>query len=979
MKKKYVLFFLILFFSLNKTVAATITSAASGNWNSGSTWVGGQVPLSTDDVIITNYVVTVTSNQTCNSLTTNPGIGGIGSAGLVVNGGFKLTVTAAINVLATQLNNETYFSGSGLMQAVTLNVGQTNFIPTAEGLVETTLFVDDLTEFKITGNISISTRIHTVEPIKTNAARLRHRSGTIDLNGSILAVNTRISDNFAQNTIYGDLGFRTDNVGQGISKIIFRAATSLTTGTGNSTSNFTGATVEFLNEATTNYNLPALPFFELILNSPRNFTSTNANTQILAGGKLVLSRGVLTSNNTTGTTALMLNNNVEIIRSGGSINSTQPITGGFLTRLRAAQPTNLFTVTYKQHASKIPAGRELFVVNGSSVINPSVVNIQSSNGVLFGEDFSTGQINVSATSSNSVNSTVEVKEFKAESTCSMDGAGKINVSKVLNVTNGSTFNVQDNMLTLLSGLAGTARVAPLLQNEIVNGIVNVQRYYENNKRQWRLLTSPVKGSSNNSVFYNWQLNGVADFSNGVDIWGPNGSMTFDPNDLSVTDQGNGLVQIFDSNHNLRKWNNLSGNFSNVTQTLDEPLFNSDINHGFLGFFTHPFLRATIGDGFYDANWSSLNLSAAGSLITGNVLYNDIVNTKYYMIGNPYASPINFGTMLADSDNQGVKKIWVIDPTVGQFGSYVTYDAVAGVYNNSGSSFNGSTVLQSGQAFFVLAAGTGSLITTSLTIKESHKSTASTNATLNRSVNTKTAISSALFRILLEKDNGAGYTNMDGCVAVFYEGGSNAIDGNDGYKLSNPGENISLFNTSNFSIEHRAPIQDADFLTLRVTQAIVGANYKLKLFTENFTFAGTAYLEDSFLGTSTPIALNGSVFEYVYQVTSSSASSGNRFKIVFKQNETLSVDSVDSSNFSIYPNPLSSNESINLQFNSKQIGNSFSYQISSILGQQVAHGDFVVSSGSTRIPLDDLLSTGIYIFQVRNRETNEQFSKKLIIK
>lgn len=938
---------------INITLAATITSAASGNWNSGSTWAGGVVPGSGDAVIIGNHSVTVTANTTCASLTTNPGVAG--SANLIINSGFKLTISGIFNVQASDVTNDTFVSGTGSIQAITLNIGQVTFVPTTPGITNTTLYVDQVTEFKITGNLVISSRIDVVAPNKINAGRLRHRSGTIDLTGTLTAPYTKTGTNSTQSTGLSDLGYRTDNTNQGDSKIIFRHTSAAIPNAGDSASNLTGGTVEF-NMTTGTYTLPPLAFKNLILNSTgRTFSSNSASTKIIENGKLILSKGILTTNSASN--SIGLDNNVEIIKSGGLINNAS------IARPRLISDSNQYTVTYTQNTSPIISSNELFAFYNSINKPPSLITISSSNGVEFNGD-------------------VKAVDLAITTSCNIagnggdTGTGTLEVAGVLSLVNGAAVTFQDNLLTLVSSASGTARVAPLLTGETITGIVNVQRYLPNLKREWRLLTAPVKGDQNNSVFYNWQNNGINNTA-GVELWSPVG--TLDYND-PVNNQGNGLILVNDSYHNLRKWDNTTGVFSNVTDTTLEPLFDSSKNHGFLSFFTHAFLAGTDGNGLYYGGSQALNLKASGSLITGDVLYENILNTKYYMIGNPYASPINFGTMLADSDNQGVKKIWVIDPTVGQFGSYVTYDAVAGVYNNSGSSFSGSTVLQSGQAFFVLASGYGSFLTTSLTIKESHKSTATTNATLNRIVNSKTAISSALFRILLEKDNGAGYTNMDGCVAVFYDGASNAVDGNDSYKLSNPNENMSLFNTiTSLSIEHRAPVQDADFLTLRISQAIVGANYKLKLYTENFIFTGTAYLQDLFLGTTTPILLDGSVFEYKYQVTSNSASTGNRFKVIFKQSNTLSLESFDSSKFNIYPNPLTSIETITLQFNSKQVSNKYAYKINNLLGQEVFQGDLVTTSDVATIMLDGKLSAGLYILQVRNKLTNEYLTKKLIIK
>jgi hypothetical protein len=220
--------------------------------------------------------------------------------------------------------------------------------------------------------------------------------------------------------------------------------------------------------------------------------------------------------------------------------------------------------------------------------------------------------------------------------------------------------------------------------------------------------------------------------------------------------------------------------------------------------------------------------------------------------------------------------------------------------------------------------------------------------------------------------------MDGCVAAFYQGGSNAVDGKDGSKLSNPSENLSLYNANfSLSIEHRAPIQDNDFLTLRLTQAIVGVNYNLKLYTENFTYSGNAFLQDMFTGTTTQLPTDGSVFQYPFQVTSNVLSIGNRFKIVF-QPAILSNTVLNIKNFSIYPNPAKNHESITVLFHSTDSADAYEYKIYNSLGQLMQFDTLSKQNTTGTIMLTNKLTTGLYFIQLHNLTNDNQFTQSLII-
>ncbi|MBX9889425.1 MAG: T9SS type A sorting domain-containing protein [Flavobacteriaceae bacterium] len=943
MKQNYLLLLLVCFLSTaNLHAQTTYTAVSNGNWDSATTWSPNGVPVAGSIVNLGSFTVTVTANAACGSLTT---LAGSGKSRLNINAGTTLTISGDITIQPSNaFDNNSFFGGSGSITVNNLIVGFptiNNSFPTSTRL--TTLYVDDLAELKINGNL-VSTTAVNGNPVAFNESRLRHRSGVIDLVGllSIPVVGPGPSA----------LGYRTDNDNQGNSTIIFRNTNPGIPTDVQKAPSFTGGTVEFRSTATSEYSFPSLAYKNVILNSNRTFATSGSSTSVIGGGRFELKLGVFSSS--LSGNQLRINDGVTVVRSGGSFAS------GLNSRMRLTNASNRYTVVYNQHTSSIVINDLPAYFPGNSLINSiRTVEINSTNGVTLNTN------------------TIQIENLIVNVNCTIVGSGKVFVTGLFDIPNASTVNLPDNFLKLLANTDGVARVPKLNAGTVVNGKVVVDLFLPNSKRSWRLLTAPVTGNTGNSVWENWQNNGLYNGSDiGVDLWGPDGSLEAEDtgSTLDIINEGNGLTLINNSSYNLRKFDNSAGTWSNVRNTLTQPLFTTSINQGFLIFATNPFLGASDLAGVGSSGSSQTTISASGKLIIGDVVYNNIASNKFFLIGNPYASPIDFKAVLDDSGNSGVNKIWTIDPSIG-LGSYVTWDAVAG-YSNSSSLFNGNTILQSGQAFFVRASAG----TTSLTIRENHKSSLVSNATLHKIVQNKAAASAGLFRVQLDKEITGRFNNVDGCVVAFYSGGNNALDVNDARKLTNPSENLSVFsNNFSLSIEHRDNIVDDDSVKIRVTDANAGVQYKLKLFTENFTYQGIAFLQDTYTKTDTQILLDGSVFEYNFKVTADEASFGNRFTIVFKKDVALSLPEFSDSDFLIYPNPIDSYGQIKVNSNNNLAQEEMVVTIYNLSGQSVLERKIYFQGGSAELELNVKLTAGVYVVQFSSRSDNKVYKKKLIIK
>ncbi|MDP3468576.1 MAG: hypothetical protein Q8S11_09605 [Daejeonella sp.] len=176
--------------------AATITSTTSGgNWNVGSTWVGGSAPAVGDLVIIattSGNSVTLAANHTCVSLTINSGaILNLSSFTLTVNGPWLNngtfndgtgtvtfgTANAAINAGTGSANFENIIIASGATLNMNTNVvvnGNFDFVlPAANNIVN----INSTHSLSIAGNLTM------ILPTATRSSTMAVGAGSLTVDG----------------------------------------------------------------------------------------------------------------------------------------------------------------------------------------------------------------------------------------------------------------------------------------------------------------------------------------------------------------------------------------------------------------------------------------------------------------------------------------------------------------------------------------------------------------------------------------------------------------------------------------------------------------------------------------------------------------------------------------------------------------------------------------------------------------------------
>jgi hypothetical protein len=565
---------------------------------------------------------------------------------------------------------------------------------------------------------------------------------------------------------------------------------------------------------------------------------------------------------------------------------------------------------------------------------------------------------------NSGNPRLDV-DFNVLGSLTVTGTGGLTVNPGKTLSVGGTADFGNRPVTLLSDATGTAQLGEVTGTLSNATNVTVERYIPNTGRRWRLLTAPLDGITINSGWQNGQTwNGTAP------LIGTTGTL------ITGQQQGNASTAnsrgfdfwsaVANSSASVMSYSQRSGQgvWTPLSNTTPSNAFNG--NKAYLLFVRGP--RSSL--------YSTGTANAATTLRpTGRLRQGDIDVTVdgtkgYTMVGNPYASQVDFDKIYQNTGNGSVikRQFWMWDATNGTSGNFQAVVYSGGRYVEVPMKFHTAgqssplTAIQSGHGFFVLPLTTAG---GTMRIRESNKiatTSASPNILLSDDKTPR------VFVNLMKRDGDGSDVLADGVMVSYGEGYSmQATDADDAPKLYNLGENLAVVNGDNLLIADARPMSDIQRpVGLRLWNAKPG-RYRFEAKAEGMAERGIkAFLEDRLTGRLTPLEMNGDVTSIEMIISEDNASKAeDRFRIVFEKasvNASLTPEpEPDGRRMTVYPNPLTDGRSLTVRLQGLPAG-SYTLQLTASDGRVVAtrrveHGE---GTGTYRIYFITQLPKGNYL-------------------
>ncbi len=530
---------------------------------------------------------------------------------------------------------------------------------------------------------------------------------------------------------------------------------------------------------------------------------------------------------------------------------------------------------------------------------------------------------------------------------------------------GAVLTANDNLI-LRSDATGTARIAQIptssgIAQATITDKVTVERYLPMNlsydSRRWRLLTAPFKTTNSPSIQAAWQEGTFCPDRTTPAAYDPRPG--YGTHITRSTTAANGFDQGSTNNPSIYYYS--AGVWTAPLSTTGVKVTD---NNGVYQLFVRGDRSIVIQNQFVAAKPATL--APKGELYLGDVTI-PMAASGFQPVGNPYASQIKLDNINFNGTLGKSKTVYLWDPKAlgsSGVGTFITCSGDGGspaTYTYTGNTSNyGSTpgVIESSGAFMVTATS-GNIV-----FHETDKTITSSTIGVASRPSRGSHVYSSLGKIsklhidLIGSRNGEA-SLADGIAVTYNKNYSNTVDEMDAVKLLTFSlkERISIQKEEGlYSIERRNAVNESDTIQLYISR-LNAMTYKLDFRPVDFDGEFTAYLEDRFTNTSTPVILteNSSLS---FDITNDSLSSAaNRFFITFKRNKPVTNN--EPAGITVFPNPVTSGK-INVLMNKMPAGE-YAVRLINNLGQVIHRSRLIHQNESAAeiINLHNNFAKGIY--------------------
>jgi hypothetical protein len=471
----------------------------------------------------------------------------------------------------------------------------------------------------------------------------------------------------------------------------------------------------------------------------------------------------------------------------------------------------------------------------------------------------------------------------------------------------STLAAGSGLFTIKSASASSGTIAAIPSGCSITGTVNVERYLSggsNYYRGYKLLSSPVYTARVGANYYF----DLSNFPLYMPITGTLGTSG------GLTKSGNPSIYLYRDDKPFSNSTFNTYNFRGVNKINNSPLYSIGVDYdgtfelhpgtglmvfyrGNLNNIANKYFVNTVAEASVMVYTGTLNQQAvtvvnwftrSPTLQFSTVAGNSTI-AGYNLVGNPYASSIDWNTYSTTNSAAGIYA-----PNVSS--SIYIYNEVSKIYAtyNAGIGANGgSNIIPSGQGFFVRTTATGATMTFNEAAKTNAQvsgPTQSTGSTLLLS--TAPVATSVLQYLRLEMAEDS--INKEETVLVLNNGAKDVFVTNEDSEHFTGGGAVSLSSMSSDHVPlviNRFPITSQG-KTIKLNVSAASGIYKINL-TEMKAIPQLfdVWLMDAYAKDSLDLRHNLSyTFRVIQQDTASYGA--NRFSIVIRQNPVLGVHLLD---------------------------------------------------------------------------------------